>query len=78
MVLASGMLKDSGKVGKIRKISLSTCQLFNLSTKKDVAGELPFAKIVVADPWSAKCSGRITIRLFKRIVDRGQWIVESG
>jgi len=42
------MLKDSGKVGKIRKISLSTCQLFNLSTKKDVAGELPFAKIVVA------------------------------
>jgi len=41
---------------------------FNLSTKIDVA----------RDPWSAKCSGRITIRLFKRIVDRGQWIVESG
>jgi len=53
VVLASGTLKDSGKVEKLKsekgqKIALSTCQLFNLSTKKDVAGELPFAKIVVA------------------------------
>jgi len=51
--------------GEIERGDLSTCQLFNLSTKIDVA----------RDPWSAKCSGRITIRLFKRIVDRGQWIV---
>jgi len=50
--------------GEIERGDLSTC----LSTKIDVA----------RDPWSAKCSGRITIRLFKRIVDRGQWIVERG
>jgi len=37
-----------------------------------------FLTYQLKDPWSAKCSGRITIRLFKRIVDRGQWIEERG
>ena len=35
--------------GEIERGDLSTCQLFNLSTKRNVAGELLFAKIVTSD-----------------------------
>ena len=44
------------KGGEIERgeIALSTCQLFNLSTKRNVAVALLCDKFVAADPWSAK------------------------